>query len=204
LWFHGAAYGTGLAFVESPIAGEMGIQLGLKPLPIDNWHGSFIQGEYVPDTWGDGLDRLPYAPRVRESFKKFRRSLLAIDVEKRSRELDNTPFSKFLQGYPPEVKQWFDAYGPSNWGTLSRETSSMVAVGEVQALGGEKRKDERSTWRASSHLQRRGYHRSHRRLARIHRLGKPGQSESSILSQAGFSHFPRALVLAQHSDHTHR
>jgi hypothetical protein len=59
---------------------------------------------------------------------------------KRSRELDNTPFSKFLQGYAPEVKQWFDAYGPSNWGTLSRETSSMVAVGEVHALGGEKRK----------------------------------------------------------------
>ena len=82
--FHGAAYGTGSAFVESPVAAEMGIQLGLKPLPIDNWDGSFIQGEYVPDTWGDGLDRLPYAPRVRESFKKFRKSLLAIDVEKRS------------------------------------------------------------------------------------------------------------------------
>ena len=61
--FHGAAYGTGSAFVESPVAAEMAIQLGLKPLAIDNWDGSFIQGEYVPDTWGDGLDRLPYPPR---------------------------------------------------------------------------------------------------------------------------------------------
>jgi protoporphyrinogen/coproporphyrinogen III oxidase len=144
--FHGAAYGTGSAFVESPVAAEMGIQLGLKPLPIDNWDGSFIQGEYVPDTWGDGLDRLPYAPQVRESFKKFRKSLLAIDVEKRSRELDNTPFSTLLQGYAPEIKQWFDAYGPSNWGALSHQTSSLVAVGEMQALVGEERKDERCTW----------------------------------------------------------
>jgi monoamine oxidase len=144
--FHGAAYGTGSAFVESPVAAEMAIQLGLKPLAIDNWDGSFIQGEYVPDTWGDGLDRLPYPPRVRESFKKFRKTMLAIDVDKRARELDNTPFSKFLEGYAPEIKQWFDTYGPSNWGALSGETSSMVAIDELQALGGEKRKDERSTW----------------------------------------------------------
>ena len=118
--FRGAAYGTGSAFVESPVAAEMAIQLGLKPLPIDNWDGSLIQGEYVPDTWGDGLDLLPYAPRVRENFKKFRQAMLAIDVEKRSRELDNTPFSKFLEGYAPEVKQWFDAYGPSNWARSAR------------------------------------------------------------------------------------
>jgi monoamine oxidase len=144
--FHGAAYGTGSAFVESPVAAQMAIDLGLNPLPIDNCDGSFIQGEYVPDTWGEGLDHLPYSPGVRESFKKFRRAMLAINVEKRSRELDNTPFSKFLEGYAPEVKQWFDAYGPSNWGALSHETSSMVAVGEMQALGSEERKDERSTW----------------------------------------------------------
>jgi protoporphyrinogen oxidase len=144
--FRGAAYATGSAFVESPVAAEMALELGLKPLPIDNWDGSFIQGEYVPDTWGDGIDRLPYPQHVRESFKKFRRSILAIDVDKRFRELDNTPFSKFLEGYAPEIKQWFDAYGLSNWGARSDESSSMVAIGEVQALAGEQRQDERSTW----------------------------------------------------------
>ena len=144
--FRGTAYGTGSAFVDSPVAAQMATQLGLKPLAIDNWDGSFLHGEFVADTWGEGLDHLPYAPPVRVSFKKFRQAMLAIDVEKRSRELDNTPFSKFLEGYAPEVRQWFDAYGPSNWGALSRETSSMVAIGEVQALSGEERKDERSTW----------------------------------------------------------
>jgi monoamine oxidase len=144
--FRGAAYGTGSAFVDSPVAADMAIDLGLKPLPIDNWDGTLIRGEYVPDTWGEGLDRLPYPLRVRESFKKFRNAMLAIDVGKRSRELDNTPFSKLLEGYALEVKQWFDAYGLSNWGALTGDTSSMVAVSEAQALGGEDRRDERSTW----------------------------------------------------------
>src|SRR5262245_4142934 len=135
--FRGAAYGTGSAFLESPVATEMALQLSLKPLAVDNWDGTFIQEKYIPDTWGVGLDHLPYPPQVRESFKKFRKSVLAIDVEKRSRELDTTPFSKFLEGYAPEVRQWFDAYGASNWGALTHETSSMVAISEVQALSGE-------------------------------------------------------------------
>jgi protoporphyrinogen oxidase len=144
--FHGADYATGAAFVESEEAATMGTELGLKPLPIDNWDGSIINGEFVADTWGAGLDRLPYSPKVRESFKKFRKAMLAINVEKRSRELDNTPFSNFLQGYAPEIKAWFDAYGPSNWGSRSQEASSMVAIEEFQGFAGQKRSDERSTW----------------------------------------------------------
>ena len=52
--FRGAAYGTGSAFVESPVAAQMATQLGLRPLPIDNWDGSFIQGEYVTRHVGRG------------------------------------------------------------------------------------------------------------------------------------------------------
>ncbi|MCI0352650.1 MAG: FAD-dependent oxidoreductase [Acidobacteriales bacterium] len=144
--FHGAGYATGSAFVESEVAAGLGNELGLKPLPIDNWDGSIINGEFVADTWGAGLGKLPYSPGVRESFKKFRKAMLAINVERRARELDNIPFSKFLQGYPPEIKAWFDAYGPSNWGSRTHEASSMVAIEEFQAFAGEKRSDERSTW----------------------------------------------------------
>ena len=144
--FHGAGYATGAAFVESEAAAALGNELGLRPLPIDNWDGSLINGEFVADTWGAGLDKLPYSPQIRESFKKFRKAMLAINVERRARELDNTPFSNFLQGYAPEIKAWFDAYGPSNWGSRSQEASSMVAIEEFQGFAGEKRRDERSTW----------------------------------------------------------
>lgn len=144
--FHGADYATGAAFVESEVAATLGSELGLKPLPIDNWDGSIIKGEFVADTWGAGISKLPYSPNIRESFKKFRKDMLAINVEKRARELDNTPFSNFLRGYAPEIKAWFDAYGPSNWGSRSQEASSMVAIEEFQAFAGEKRNDTRSTW----------------------------------------------------------
>ena len=144
--FHGAGYATGAAFVESEVAASLARELGLQPLPIDNWDGSIINGEYIADTWGDGLDRLPYSANVREGFKKFRKALLAIKVEPRMRELDNTPLTQFLKGYPPEIKQWFDAYGPSNWATRSHESSAMVAIEDFQSFAGEKRKDERSTW----------------------------------------------------------
>lgn len=144
--YEGSVYATGAAFVESPPAADLANELGLKPLPVDNWDGSIIKGEFIPDTWGDGLDHLPYSERVRESFKKFKKEILAIDLKKRERELDNIPFSHFMRGYPPELKLWWDAYGPSNWGTLSHETSSLVAVDELQGIAADNRKDDRSTW----------------------------------------------------------
>lgn len=144
--FQGNAYSTAAAFVDSPPAAELAREIGLEPLPIDNWDGTIVKGEFIPDTWGEGLDHLPYPASVRESFKKFRSAILAIDLKKREHELDNTSFLKFLHGYAPEVKQWWDGYGPSNWGTLAAETSALVAVDELQGIAGEDRKDDRSTW----------------------------------------------------------
>src|SRR5205823_1906608 len=91
-------------------------EIGLEPLPVNCWDGTIVKGEFIADTWGDGLDKLPYPAPVREGFKKFKKEILAIDVQKRSSELMNLPLSDFMKGYPDELKQWWDAYGPSNWG----------------------------------------------------------------------------------------
>ena len=56
-------------------------EIGLEPLPVNSPDASIIRGELVPDTWGDGLDKLPYPAPVREGFKKFKKEMLAIDVE---------------------------------------------------------------------------------------------------------------------------
>ncbi len=144
--FQGNAYATGAAFVESPPAAELAKELGLEPLPIDCWDGTILKGEFIPDTWGEGLDRLPYPAAVRNSFKKFRAAMLAVDLQKRRNELDGIPFSRFLQGYAPELTQWWNAYCPSNWGAWPEETASHVAIETVQWSAGENRKDDRSTW----------------------------------------------------------
>src|SRR6266550_4067908 len=131
--YQGNAFATGGAFLEkSEIAYEFAQQIGLQPLPINNWDGSIINGEFIPDTWGDGLDKLPYSATVREGFKKFRKEILAINFSKRSTELFNLPLSGFMKGYPDEIKLWWDTYCPSNWGASSDETAAAVGIYELQ------------------------------------------------------------------------
>ena len=43
-------------------------------------------------------------------------------------ELDAKPFTKFTAGYAPEVQQWWDGYGPSNWGATCQDTSAYVGI----------------------------------------------------------------------------
>jgi monoamine oxidase len=145
--YNGALYSTGGAFVDGEESAiNLSKEIGLPQLPVDNWDGSIINGEFVPDTWGDGLDHLPYPQHTRDSFKRFRESMLAIDLEKREVELDSVPLRKFLEGYAPEVKQWWDTFGPSNWGAASEETAAGLVVDVVQTTAGANRKDRRTTW----------------------------------------------------------
>ena len=143
--YNGTPYATGGAFVDGEAAVELSQEIGLQQLPIDNWDGTILKGEFIPDTWGEGIDKLPYPHSVRDSFKKFRDSILAIDLAQKVVQLDQTPFSKFTQGYAPEVKMWWDDYGPSNWGATADETAALVAIWDLQHMAGPKREDQRTT-----------------------------------------------------------
>jgi protoporphyrinogen oxidase len=145
--YEGNIYGTGSAFLtKDEYAYAFSKEIGLEMLPINSSDASIIRGELVPDTWGDGLDKLPYAPPVRESFKKFKKEMLAIDVEKRGKEVYEKPFSDFLKGYPEELKLWWDSFGPSNWGATSEETTAGLAIEALQEMVEESRTDDRYTW----------------------------------------------------------
>jgi monoamine oxidase len=92
------------------------------------------------------LEKLPYPAPVRESFKKFKKEILAIDLEKRGKELYNLPLSDLLKGYPDELKQWWDTYGASNYGATTEDAAAAVGVIELQAMAEESAKDDRFTW----------------------------------------------------------
>ena len=143
--YNGVPYATGGAFVVGDAAVEFSKEIGLQQLPIANWDGTIVNGEFVADTWGEGIDRLPYSQSVRESFKQFRNSILAIDYEKQTDALDSEPFSKYTNNYAPEVKAWWDNYGPSNWGATTEETAAVIAIAEMHDIAGTGRKDERTT-----------------------------------------------------------
>jgi monoamine oxidase len=145
--YEGNAFATGSAFIgKSEGAFNFAKEIGLEPLPINDRDSTIIRGEWIANTWTDGLDKLPYPVTVRESFKKFKKEILAIDLSKRGKELFNVPFSNFTKGYPVEIKQWWDNYGPSNWGAVSENTAAALAIGELQEIGRDDVVPDFHTW----------------------------------------------------------
>jgi len=146
--YHGSVYATGAAFLDGKEdAGyRLAKEIGIEPLPIANWDGTIVNREFVADTWGEGLEKLPYPAAVREGFRKFREDMLAVDMKARQAELLNLPFSDFLKAYPAEVKQWWDSYGPSNWGATSDDTAALIGIYELQGSAAKDREDDRYTF----------------------------------------------------------
>jgi spermidine dehydrogenase len=144
--YEGQAFATGSAFdMKGSSSDQLARELGLTLLPINSPDPSILRGKWVPGTWGAGLDELPYPGAVRESFKKFRADLLALDPKKNMAQFDSVPFSKYLNGYAPEIKKWFDGFGLSNWGANSDDTSAYLAIREFKDLVNTANSDPRVT-----------------------------------------------------------
>jgi oxygen-dependent protoporphyrinogen oxidase len=145
--YDGSVYATGSAFLEAKSeAFQFAKEVGLDPLPVNSPDGSIINGEYVPDTWGDGLNKLPYPPIVKDSFKKFKKEMMNIDLERRGQELFTVPFSSFMGVYAAEVKLWWDTFGPSNWGATSNDTAATMGIEALQYAVLSSRSDNRYTF----------------------------------------------------------
>jgi monoamine oxidase len=133
--FDGQPFATGSAYASRGDEGDqLAAEIGLKLLPVDNPDPTIVNKTFVADTWMKGIDELPYPKAVRASFRKFRDDMAKIKLAARMKELDAQPFIKFTAGYAPEVQQWWDGYGPSNWGATCQDTSAMVGIGAMQYL----------------------------------------------------------------------
>jgi len=127
--YQGQGFATGSAFDEKgTVSQQLAQEIGLALLPINFPDPTIINQKWIPDFWRAGLDQLPYPASVQESFKKFRREFLKLNPEKHAEHLDAQSFSDYLKGFAPEVKQWWDGYGASNWGAASEDTSLLVAA----------------------------------------------------------------------------
>jgi protoporphyrinogen oxidase len=144
--FQGQAYGTGSAYGDNEVVVAFAKEIGLEPLPVNNFDPTIVNGQIVADTWGDGIDKFPYPPPVKEAFQRLRKEWLAIDLQKRRDELSNLPLSDLMKGYPPEVQLWWDGFGASNWGSRSEDSPAAIGVAEMQWMAGPNRKDDRYTW----------------------------------------------------------
>jgi monoamine oxidase len=139
-------FSTGSAFdYKDSASDQLAREIGLTPLPVNSPDATIINGKWVGDTWGAGLDELPFSAEVRASFKKFRGDMLTLAADKNQEQFDNVPLSKYLKGYAPEIKQWWDCYGPSNYGAKAVDTSAYVALIELKEQVESREKDTRVT-----------------------------------------------------------
>jgi monoamine oxidase len=144
--YQGQSFATGSAFdYRATPSEQLARELGLNPLPINSPDPTIINGKWVADTWGAGLDELPYPAEVRASFKKFRDDMLKLALHKDLSQFDSVPLTQYLKGYAPEVKQWWDCYGLSNYGAKSVDTSTLVALIELKDQAESAENDTRVT-----------------------------------------------------------
>jgi monoamine oxidase len=133
--YAGQAFATGSAYAFKNDEGDrLASEIGLKLLPVDNPDPTIVNKTFVPDTWIKGIDELPYPRDVRASFRKFRDDITKINLRERMMELDSEPLTKYTSPYAPEVQQWWDGYGPSNWGAICEDTSAFVGVSAAQDI----------------------------------------------------------------------
>jgi Flavin containing amine oxidoreductase len=59
---------------------------------------------------------------------------LKMKISERMAALDALPFAQFTSGYAPEVQQWWDIFGPSNWGATTKDTSAYVGLYNAKDL----------------------------------------------------------------------
>jgi hypothetical protein len=133
--FDGQPFSTGAAYAYRGDEGDqLASELGLK-LPLVNMPDpTLVNNTYVPDTWKTGITQLPYSKEVVASFLKFREDVLKMKIKERMTELDALPLSNFTAGYAPEVQQWWDMFGPSNWGATTPDTSAYVGLYNAKDL----------------------------------------------------------------------
>lgn len=133
--YKGHVYATGSAYgYKGDYGDQLAREIGLVLPPVDMPDPTLINKTFVPDIWKTGIDQLPYPKDTIASFKKFRDDVMKINIREKMLELDAEPFSKYMAGYAPEIQQWWDSYGPSNWGAATADTSAFVGLFDMQDL----------------------------------------------------------------------
>ena len=129
-------FSTGASYNADPAIGDLAAELGVTLLPIDSVDGLIVKDILVPEFFTKGLARAPYPQTVRDAFRRFLDTYRRYDVDREVERLDNLPFAEILKDYPQEVRDFFDSYGPNNWGARVDNTSAYIGLQSAQWIGG--------------------------------------------------------------------
>lgn len=101
--------------------------------PIKGEDSVCFDGKWIRNFWNGradnpAFDQLPYDKSVKDGFRAFLKDIDGIDFDANLERLDSMSFSDFLEGYPPQLKAFWDSFGPSNWGAPTVLTSGYVGL----------------------------------------------------------------------------
>jgi predicted NAD/FAD-dependent oxidoreductase len=142
--WQGVWYSTGAAYQSYKPIEDLCGEISLPIHRIRSVDAAVINDTVVPDFWGDGLAKSPYPDRVKKSFAKFMADMKSIDADKDAEKLDAIAFAELLKPYEPELKLWFDNFGPNNWGADTENTSALIGATSMDWGGG--LDQDRYTW----------------------------------------------------------
>ncbi len=134
--WRGQWYSTGAAYQMDDTLEALCVELGMKIYRIRSVDAGIINDQVVPEFWTGGLWKSPYPESVKKNFAKFFEDMKALDPEKNAEKLDNMSFAELLKPYGPELKLWFDNFGPNNWGANAENSSAFIGAGSVTWGGG--------------------------------------------------------------------
>jgi hypothetical protein len=142
--WQGKWYSTGAAYNSDEALRKLCVEIGMEIHPIKSIDAAIINGQVVPEFWAGGLWNSPYPETVKKNFAKFQADMKALDLDKNAERLDNMTFARLLEPYGPELKLWFDNFGPNNWGAETENTSALIGADTVNWGGGVE--PDRWTW----------------------------------------------------------
>lgn len=142
--WRGVWYSTGAAYNSDEGVEALCREIGMEIHRIKSVDAAIINGQLVPEFWTTGLRKSPYPENVKKNFAAAQRDLSALDLEKNREKLDNMTFADLLKPYGPEVKAWFDNFGPNDWGATTENTSALIGADSLRWGGG--LEENRFTW----------------------------------------------------------
>lgn len=120
-------------------------KLDWKPIKGEDsvrWDGKWIRDFWNGRADNPAFDQLPYSKSTRDGFKQFLKDIEGLDLSANLERLDSLTFASLLEGYPPELKAFWDAFGPSNYGSRTEDTSGYVGLSVARDWF----RDARYTW----------------------------------------------------------
>ncbi len=142
--WRGQWYSTGAAYQMDSALEALCAEIGMKIHRIRSVDAAIINDQLLPEFWTGGFWHSPYPENVKKNFAKFVADMKALDTKKNAEKLDSMRFAELLKPYGPELKLWFDNFGPNNWGADAENTSALIGAESVQWGGGVE--PDRYTW----------------------------------------------------------